>query len=82
MRDVEDMLSDRNNEVRGRKLRAEDVERGRKLMCLGVVEEEEEEDGEGEGQGRREIVGWGVVAGDAVKFMGKFERVCGGGRSP
>jgi hypothetical protein len=70
-RDVSDMLSERGNE-RGRKLRGDDVERGRKVMSLGAVEEAEED-------GRRESVGWGVVAGDAVKVMGKFERVSGGG---
>jgi hypothetical protein len=74
LRDVSDMLSERGNE-RGRKLRGEDVERGRKVMSLGVVEEAEEDE-------RRESVGWGVVAGDAVKVMGKFERVSGGGWSP
>lgn len=80
LKDVEDMLSDRNREVRGRgKLRREDEVRGGKMLDDGVEDDSQED--ESEVKEGRERVGWGVVAGDAVKVLGKLERV-GMMRSP
>ena len=65
-RDIQTMLSDRHNEVRGRSnLTREDEQKGRILLSKGEDDNKE----------NHEAVGWGNVAADARKAVHKLEKV-------
>ena len=65
-RDVDTMLADRYNEVRGRcKLTREDEQQGRMLLLRA---EEDHKEG-------RDSMGWGNVAADARKAVHKLQKV-------
>ncbi len=65
-RDVDTMLTDRYNEVRGRSnLTREDEQRGRKLLSKGEAEYRED----------RISTCWGDIAADARKAVHKLEKV-------
>ena len=68
-RDIEHMLADRSNEVRGRgRISKQEELLGGTLLLQGTDEDEEDKE-------NRVIRGWGIVAEEAAKAVRKLDRV-------